>query len=87
MLMGRKKIRGVVIGTQIVSLGGQSQDMDLSGVINAGCDWHSNCIFRWSITGKRRNAGRVEGCDWHSNCIFRWSITGPLIPFKYGTLL
>ena len=42
---------GVVIGTQIVSLGGQSQGRTRRTRRRSSCDWHSNCIFRWSITG------------------------------------
>ena len=41
----------VVIGTQIVSLGGQSQGPVTFPAYPQSCDWHSNCIFRWSITG------------------------------------
>ena len=47
----RALIPPVVIGTQIVSLGGQSQAKGGTLGFPAGCDWHSNCIFRWSITG------------------------------------
>ena len=66
----------VMIGTQIVSLGGQSQASTRMASRLFSCDWHSNCIFRWSITGQPPELLVLKCCDWHSNCIFRWSITG-----------